>query len=178
LAVPYSKAIHNMLPETRIAGEGEKQLPHEPINEIPMHPFTMGQLFIPVSESRQFTREDAAKAFHDHLLPADERSYQKELIDAERAIAGGKSRAEAMEEYSQNVRKVEEEHAAVVAERAAKNAARITTYETGRAAYRIQDIKVEDAGRNGKSPRGVGWRYGAPHQDRKRGLVKIPTSVP
>ena len=43
--------------------------------------------------------------------------------------------------------------------------------------FRFQHISVEEAGRDGRGKRGVGWRYGAPHEDRKRGQVKIPTSV-
>lgn len=179
MAQAYSKAVNQMLPQTRLEENPADQKPHEAINEVPMHPYTMQQLFVPVSESRQFTREDAAKAFHDHLLPVDERSYQKELIAAERSIAeGGVTKEQAMEQYKKDVQRVEEEYATKMAERMAEEAARTKSYATGRAAFRIKDIKVEDAGRDGKSPKGVGWRYGAPHQDRKRGLVKIPTQVP
>lgn len=167
-----------MLPQTGPEDHIHLQRPFEAINEVPMHSYTMQQLFVPVSESRQFTRADAAKAFHDHLLPADERSYQKELIAAERKVAQGADREKVMAAYREEVQRVEEEHARKVAERMQADADRTSTVETGRAAYRIKDIKVEDGGQHGKSPRGVGWRYGAPHQDRKRGLVKIPTQVP
>lgn len=169
-----------MLPQTRLELDvGKTQTPHEPINEVPIHPRTLRQLFVPVSESRHFTREDAAKAFHDSLLSADERSLQRELISAERDVVKGKAnRNEALAKYRADVQRVEEQHAQKVAEAVAANAARTNTVPTGRAAYRIKDIKVESGGKDGRSPRGVGWRYGAPLQDRKRGQVKIPTQVP
>lgn len=167
-----------MLPQTRWEESGKQQSAHEPINEVPMHPLTLQQVFVPVSESRRFTRADAAKAFHEGLLSADERSLQKELIGAEREIASGAKREKALKRYREEVQRVEEEHAAKVAERVAAEAAKTRTIATGRAAYRIKDIKVEDGGRDGRSLKGVGWRYGAPLQDRKRGQVKIPTQVP
>ena len=43
--------------------------------------------------------------------------------------------------------------------------------------FRFRDIRVEDVGRTGRDKRGVGARYGFPHEDRKRGQVKIPTKV-
>lgn len=46
-----------------------------------------------------------------------------------------------------------------------------------RAEFRFQDVNVDHSGRDGRSPKGVGWRYGNPLDDRKRGVVKIPTSV-
>jgi hypothetical protein len=36
---------------------------------------------------------------------------------------------------------------------------------------------VDAVGRDGRDHKGVGWRYGVPHQDRKKGVVKIPTKV-
>jgi len=41
----------------------------------------------------------------------------------------------------------------------------------------FQDISVDTVGQDGRSPKGVGWRYGFPHEDRKKGQVKIPTKV-
>lgn len=41
----------------------------------------------------------------------------------------------------------------------------------------FKDVSVEDGGRDGRSGKGVGWRYGIPHEDRKKGIVKIPTKV-
>lgn len=53
----------------------------------------------------------------------------------------------------------------------------VTKAETGRSVFRFQDIKVEDVGLDGRSRKGVGARYGIPHQDRKIGQIKIPTRV-
>lgn len=41
----------------------------------------------------------------------------------------------------------------------------------------FSDVSVESVGYKGRDYRGVGWRYGAPHQDRKKGVVKIPRRV-
>lgn len=43
--------------------------------------------------------------------------------------------------------------------------------------FKFQDISAEAVGRHGRSSKGVGHRYGMPHTERKRGEVKIPTSV-
>ena len=83
-----------------------------------------------------------------------------------------------MKAWELDVQATEEAHAAKVNEQLEKERSRIKSYETSRAAYRIKDVCVDDAGRDGKGPRASGWRYGAPHMDRKRGAVKIPTSVP
>ncbi|KAI6780480.1 Eukaryotic mitochondrial regulator protein [Emericellopsis cladophorae] len=181
LATPYARAINSMLPQTRLPtpGSDEKPIPHEPINEIPVHRHTRRQLFVPVSESRHFTRADAAHAFDENLLPVDQRSFHQELIAAERKIVKGEQdRGEAMKAWELDVQATEEAHAAKVGEQLEKERSRVKSYETGRAAYRIKDVSVDDAGRDGKGPRASGWRYGAPHMDRKRGAVKIPTSVP
>ena len=98
LALPYAKAVMKMLPKT-FWEEGAENVPHEPINEIHVHNLTMQQLFQPVSESRHFTREDAAKAFHDNMLSADKRSPQPELIEMERAIIKGSPRPSALTKF-------------------------------------------------------------------------------
>ena len=43
--------------------------------------------------------------------------------------------------------------------------------------FKFRDISVDDVGRNGRAVGGTGWRYGRPHDDRKRGQVRIPTRV-
>lgn len=52
-----------MVPVTALAGEGERQSRHEPINFLPTHGSTAPQIFYPVSESRAFTRVDAGRVF-------------------------------------------------------------------------------------------------------------------
>ena len=49
--------------------------------------------------------------------------------------------------------------------------------EKGRWEFRFRDVSVEDAGMDGRGRRGVGARYGMPHEDRKKGMVKIPRRV-
>ncbi|KAL1971049.1 hypothetical protein VTN77DRAFT_2883 [Rasamsonia byssochlamydoides] len=63
LALPYARAIHEMIPTTPLAGPGERQVAHESINDLPVHRLTDPQIFYPVSESRQFTRVDAGRVF-------------------------------------------------------------------------------------------------------------------
>ncbi|KAH8701798.1 eukaryotic mitochondrial regulator protein-domain-containing protein [Talaromyces proteolyticus] len=62
MAIPYARAIHEMVPVTPLAEEGG-QPAHEHINELPVHRLTDPQIFYPVSESRQFTRVDAGRVF-------------------------------------------------------------------------------------------------------------------
>ncbi|EHK22764.1 uncharacterized protein TRIVIDRAFT_83845 [Trichoderma virens Gv29-8] len=177
LAIPYAKAVMSMLPKTSYR-EGEKNLPHEPVNEIHVHKLTMQQLFVPVSESRHFTREDAAKAFHDTMLCVDARSPQPELIKMEREILEGKSRQESLAKFKEATQKEEDKVARRIAQEQQREEKATTRVTTDRYEFRFKEINADDVGRNGRSRKGTGWRYGAPFDDRKRGLVKIPTSVP
>ncbi|RFU75521.1 ribosomal s35, mitochondrial [Trichoderma arundinaceum] len=177
LAVPYAKAVMGMLPKTSYR-EGEKNLPHEPVNEIHVHKLTMQQLFVPVSESRHFTREDAAKAFHDSMLSVDTRSPQPELIKMEREILEGKTRQESLAKFKEATQKEEDRVAQRIAQEQQREEKATTRVTTDRYEFRFKEINADDVGRNGRSRKGTGWRYGAPFDDRKRGLVKIPTSVP
>ncbi|CAG7936065.1 unnamed protein product [Penicillium salamii] len=63
LALPYARAIHEMVPTTPLAEAGERQTYHEPINDLPAHPLTGAQIFYPVSESRPFNRVEAGRVF-------------------------------------------------------------------------------------------------------------------
>lgn len=78
-----------MLPKTVFIEGAKDNIPHEAINEVLIHKYTMSQLFVPVSESRHFTREDAAKVFGERMLSADARSPQPELVEMEREIRAG-----------------------------------------------------------------------------------------
>ena len=82
LAKPYNDAVLAMLPQTPY--RPNRPQVHESINDLPVHSYTRQQMFVSASESRAFTREDAAKAFHDNLLPADERIAHPELIQITR----------------------------------------------------------------------------------------------
>ena len=59
----------SMLPKTRLLKNGY----FEPINDISLHAATSPQIFYPTSESRHFTRADAARVFDENLLPVDDR---------------------------------------------------------------------------------------------------------
>jgi hypothetical protein len=169
-----------MLPQTpfRPNGPANKQItPHESINDLPVHARTRQQLFYPTSESRQFTREDAAKAFHEDLLPADKRIPHPELIVLEKEALEGLSRDARYERQRERDLKAQEEKAAAE-ERKRKWEQRTQRIVPGRRwDFKFQDISAEKTGKTGRSRNAVGIRYGVPHDDRKSGMVKIPTSV-
>ncbi|PHH76762.1 hypothetical protein CDD80_1248 [Ophiocordyceps camponoti-rufipedis] len=177
LATPYAKAVLAMLPTT-IWNDNRENEPHEPINDVHIHKQSMHQLFLPVAESRRFTREDAADAFGSGLLPVDKRCPQPLLIDMEREILAGKNKAESIRVFRQ--RAMDEEQK--IAKRTEKDMQKVERHtfriKDGRFEFRFSEANVNEGGETGRSRKGVGWRYGAPHQDRKRGLVKIPKAMP
>jgi hypothetical protein len=177
LATPYAEAVMKMLPRTEYT-EGKPITPHESINDIPVHAFTRRQLFVPTSESRHFTRADAARAFHEGLLPADKRSQHPQLIQMEREVLRGTPRQEGLQLFREAAQEEEEQLAAKLQEAREKEEKRTTRVQSPRCEFRIKSFDASRVGADGKSPKAVGWRYGAPLDDRKRGAVKIPTSVP
>lgn len=164
-----------MLPQTRYR-PGE-QGTHEPINELHVHSHTMQQLFLPTSESRQFTREDAARAFHHKMLSPDRRVPHPELIGMHREILAGGDEAASFEKFKQQAAVSEREIADRERRKTQLEEERTTRVDSGRFEFRFKDVNVDDVGKDGRSRKGTGWRYGVPFYDRKRGLVKIPTSV-
>ncbi|MBE3047670.1 hypothetical protein IMZ48_35185 [Candidatus Bathyarchaeota archaeon] len=177
LAKPYSKAIMAMLPRTSY-DDGVSKPVHEPINDVHVHGHTMQQVFLPVSESRHFTREDAAKAFNRKMLSADDRSQHPELVSMMRGVLGGERRGDSTKKFVEAAR--ESEQALVRKAEAAqqREAARTTNVQSDRFEFRIQAFNSERVGILGRDRHATGWRYGAPLDDRKRGKVRIPTSVP
>jgi hypothetical protein len=84
------------------------------------------------------------------------------------------------EERQERAKIREEEAEEKRARRAAKQAeaeANIKKVESGRWEFRFTPINADDAGKDGRGYRGVGWRYGVPLYDRSRGQIKIPKSV-
>ncbi|KAJ5470369.1 hypothetical protein N7530_007726 [Penicillium desertorum] len=77
LALPYARAVHEMVPTTPLAEKGERQTYHEPINDLPAHPLTGSQIFYPVPESRSFNRVEAGRVFSG--APAMEHSEAAEI---------------------------------------------------------------------------------------------------
>lgn len=164
----------SMVPLTHINRDGKTT--HESINDLPIHVATGQQIFHPTSESRHFTREDAAKIFDENLLPADKRIPHPELIEMHKDFNAGLSREERI--ARQDARNAAEDRERQrIAERKAKEEAKIMKVNTPRWEFRIKDINVDDIGKDGRGAQGTGWRYGRPLMDRKRGQVKIPTSV-
>jgi len=163
-----------MLPLAHLT-EGEYEF--ESINDIHVHSYTMQQLFVPASESREFTRADAAKAFGDRILPPDAKMRIPELVEMEKNIQGGMTRQEARDEFVRAASESEKAYAGKQQARMQAAEDRKVRVDTGRFEFRFEKINAEDVGPTGRSRRGVGWRYGVPFMDRKRGLIKIPTSV-
>lgn len=156
--------------------KGKRPIPHEPINDLLVHPATRQQLFVPVAESRHFTRVDAGKAFDNDLLPADARIPHPELVQAERELESGLSFEERRKLAEA---RLEEASAKKRAEERAKEEElrRLRVVPQRRWDFVFKDVRVEQAGRDGRGVEAAGWRYGVPHQDRKRGIPKIPTKV-
>ncbi|EAW12787.1 mitochondrial 37S ribosomal protein mS45 [Aspergillus clavatus NRRL 1] len=75
LALPYARAVHEMVPTTQLRSDMDAR-PHESINDLPVHRLTDPQIFYPVSESRQFTRMDAGRVFSAApALPHEETAH-------------------------------------------------------------------------------------------------------
>ena len=86
LALPYARAVHEMVPTTPLAESGQRQITHESINDLQVHRLTEPQIFYPVSESRQFTRVDAGRVFSG--APAELRNQQDAAKDSMHALPG------------------------------------------------------------------------------------------
>ncbi|KAJ5665553.1 uncharacterized protein N7477_008001 [Penicillium maclennaniae] len=222
LALPYARAVHEMVPTTPLAQDGERQQFHEPINDLPAHPSTGPQIFYPVPESRSFTRVDAGRVFsgapalerevaekithpsdlaekaienpnsiewvgkgdnaRQVLQPADVRIPHPQLVKLELDRAAhpeerrevGKRHAERMERQE----KAEQERRERAAARREKSIKHVEP-EGGRFDYRFSEavFTAETTGKDGRAPWAPGRRYGVPTQDRKRGMIKIPTRV-
>jgi len=150
---------------------------HESINDLPVHAHTLPQIFHPTSESRHFTRADAGRVFNRDLLPADARIPHPGMIEAARARRAGAGGDEIRRTLRGNA---EAEMRARAADEAARRVVREDRTKTvlgARWDFKFEECSVDDVGVDGRARRGVGARYGVPHYDRKRGQVKIPTSV-
>ncbi|KAK7536810.1 mitochondrial 37S ribosomal protein mS45 [Phyllosticta citribraziliensis] len=176
LAKPYSRAVLDMLPKTELARDQRDQQDHESTADLPVHAATKTQIFWPAPESSHFTRADAAKIFDKELLPADERIPMPEQIDAARDQLMGLSAREQGERHVQRLQALEAQRAQEKSAAEAKARA-VKRVQGRRFDFKFEDVSVDDAGVDGKSPDGVGWRYGMPHEDRKRGQYKHPKRV-
>lgn len=172
--MPYADAVMAMLPQTALATPPQI---HEPVNDLPVHAATRQQLFIPTSESRMFTRADAAKAFSASLKPADERIPNPAILFMEklnREKMDTQKRQDAIANYLEGRHQAQQKKEQRRLEKEAKE----TKVVKGRRwDFKFTEVNAELVARNGRSVDAVGWRYGMPHQDRKRGQWKIQTSV-
>lgn len=165
-----------MLP-THYYVKGQPHRPLEAINEIHVHGYTMQQLFVPTSESRHFTREDAAKAFHHTMLSPDDRMPHKEWVEHLRRVKEGTRERDSKDAFVAAAKASEQ---AVVAANAAiqdREKKMTTVIPTERFEIRIKKMAVDDVGKHGRARSGVGWRYGAPYEDRKKNQVKIKSKI-
>lgn len=153
----------------------QRAIPFEPINEIHVHGLTMQQLFVPTSESRHFTREDAAKAFNERMLSPDDRIPHKELVKFHRRIKDGEDEFVSRQQFVAGARAAE--RADVLRDASKKDRLKRVTVAvpTERAEFRFKKVTVDDGGADGRSRLGTGWKYGAPYEDRKKDQVKHPT---
>ena len=165
-----------MLPQTPLRTRGTAVV-HESINDLPVHPKTRRQLFYPVAESRQFTRDDAAKAFADDLLPADKRIPLPNLVLSEKLILDNVPQDERRKILSEKYERETAESAERDRKRKEWEARTQTIVPSRRWDFKFQYISAEKVGKDGRSQDAVGHRYGMPHEDRKRGMVKVPKSV-
>lgn len=178
LATPYARAVNAMLPKTPfISGSRTAPLPHESINDLPVHSATARQLFHPVAESLHFNRASAAKAFSRDLLPADKRIPHPELVELAKVAAQNRGRDDVVKARRNELEKQEAALLNMRREQKAAQEAAAKKIDTPRWQFRFEEIKAESAGKDGRSKGGVGARYGIPPQDRKKGQIKIPTKV-
>lgn len=210
LALPYARAVHAMVPTTPFV-QGQKPVPHEPINDLPVHALTDPQIFYPTSESRAFNRTDAGRVFSaaprlpdsediaqggnpvepwrdtkpetvgkgqtetQVLKPADARiphphliAYAKDQIDPQLRGRTEDIKARYTERLEQDaIKRAATRQRMIEAEEKKR-----TRIETDRWQFVVTDVSV-----TGKGQTAPGVRYGVPHEDRKKGQVKIPTRV-
>lgn len=165
-----------MLPRTRFDPSAERNPRHESINDLPVHPMTLPQLFHPASESAQFTRAEAGRVFHRGLLAADDRIPHPDMIESAREESAGISQGQRHHLQRERWQKEEAEVKAKEDERKRRQEERETIVPGKRWDFRFERVHADKTG-NGRDPRGVGWRYGMPLPDRKKGAVRIPTQV-
>lgn len=177
LATPYSKAVMAMLPQTPYRPQLATPPVHEGINDIPVHPATRHQLFVSASESRDFTRADAAKAFSNKLLPADDRIAHPELVELTKWEVEGYDKATRIRMMNERDMGAAEKREEKERKQKAWEARTQVTVHGRRWDFKFQDFSAEKVGKNGRGRGAVGLRYGMPHNDRKRGAYKLPTKV-
>lgn len=118
----------------------------------------------------------------DVLKPADARIPHPHLIayaQDQRDPALRDDEAEIKRRYAQRLLDDAESRAEARAKKIAVDEAKKTRIETDRWQFVVTDVKVsrQGTGTDGRGSASPGYRYGVPHEDRKKGQVKIPTRV-
>lgn len=160
LCTEMQKCVHAMMPVTQYTPFPQ----HESITDLRIHPATNNQLFLAVPESLPFNRKDAAEALG--ILPADIRMPHSELIEVERMKQAGVEVQEMIKIETEREQR-EAEEAKAKRERREKRLGAAKVVETERFRFRLKPANAA----------AVGYRYGVPAEDRKRGINKIPTRV-
>lgn len=168
-----------MLPQTPYPNDPKNRTlqAHESINDLPVHAATKQQIFHPTSESRDFTRIDAAKVFDEALLPADHRVAHPELAELEKDRLAGMPYVERIANAKQREEKAIRNKTMEEQQRKEREEKSSKVINRARWDFKFRDITVDDAGVDGRGRYGTGWRYGVPLMDRRKGEVKIPTKV-
>lgn len=99
------------------------------------------------------------------------------MIDAARDLTEGYNQSERTTRMKERYTKMEEEIKEKGRRKKATEARRTTTIEGKRWDFKFRDVSADVVGKDGRSRTAVGWRYGQPFEDRKKGQVKIPTRV-
>jgi hypothetical protein len=167
-----------MLPTTPFDSSSSRLPKHESINDLPVHPATLPQIFHPTSESRQFTRADAGTVFKSGLLPADARIPHPEMIETIKDRNNGMNAREQRITQEARIAEMNNKRRDIQEKKIAKLEKMTTIVPGKRWDFKFVDCKVEDGGKLGRGLKAPGWRYGFPHEDRKKGQIKIATSVP
>lgn len=99
------------------------------------------------------------------------------MIETIKDRLNGMNAREVREAQQSRIAAMEQKRADNEARRNADLERRTTVVEGKRWDFKFVDCKVEDTGKDGRRKEAVGWRYGMPHEDRKKGQVKIPTKI-
>jgi hypothetical protein len=166
-----------MVPTTPLVWEAKDRPIHESINDIYVHPATKAQVFYPVSESRQFSRADAGHAFDRSLLPTERRIPHPEMVQGEKLLLEGAPKEKVASKVRDLLSADALRRATRKEEKKAREAALTTVVASKRWDFKFRDFDATDVGKDGRKPGAVGYRYGAPHEDRKKGQIKIPRRV-
>ncbi|KAG0638207.1 eukaryotic mitochondrial regulator protein-domain-containing protein [Tuber brumale] len=175
LSTFLTKALDQMLPVTDApnlidgrsgsgSGGGGGGVAFENVQELPIHSLAGRQAFVQTSESREFTRADAGKEFGlpaaDVMVPhPDLVTLAKERFE-DVPLLKRTARQEERDRLNKSRREAEKE-------RSDEKKRKKKVLEVGRWKWCLTEAET------GK----VGFRYGFPLPDRKKGHVKIPTHI-